>query len=49
MEQNIRRLSLIRTTVQKASDLPKHLVADEKHTWIQGQKAYLATTIADGC
>lgn len=49
MEQNIGRNSLVGTTFQKASDLPKHLIADEKHTWIKGQKAYLATTVANDC
>ena len=41
MEQNIGRNSLVGTTLQKASNLPEHLIADEKHTWIKGEKAYL--------
>lgn len=27
----------------------EHVVADEKHTWIRGEKAYIATTCANEC
>jgi hypothetical protein len=30
-------------------DLPEHLVADEKHTKILGDKTYVATTAGNGC
>jgi len=28
---------------------PQHVIADEKHTWIRGEKAYIATTCANHC
>jgi hypothetical protein len=39
MEQNIGRLSLVGTTIQTASNLPKHLMVDEKLTTIKSEKA----------
>jgi hypothetical protein len=33
---------------QGPSNLPNHLVADEKHTWLEGEKVYVATTAAGG-
>ena len=32
---------------QRPNTLPKDLLADEKHTWINGEKIY-ATTVAKG-
>jgi len=43
------RVALVGTTVKTVAQLPAHLVADEKHTWVQGEKVYLATTAANGC
>ena len=43
------RLSLVGTTVQAAERLPRHLVADEKHTTPAGRKVYLAATAGSGC
>lgn len=43
------RCSIVGTTVKSSACLPKHAVADEKHTWLKGQKAYVATTAAAGC
>ncbi len=43
------RVSLVGTTVKDDKKLPAHLVADEKHTWVAGEKVYLATTAAAGC
>jgi hypothetical protein len=40
---------LVGTTVKHAAQLPEHLLADEKHTWINGDKAVLATTVAGDC
>jgi hypothetical protein len=37
------------TTVKAADHLPGHLVADEKHTTLAGEKVYLAATAGDGC
>ena len=36
------------TTVRQA-ELPEHLVADEHHQGLDGQKVYLATTVGGGC
>lgn len=41
------RNTLVGTTVKE--QIPEDLTADEKHTWIKGKKAYLATTVAQGC
>ncbi|HMB04449.1 MAG TPA: hypothetical protein VKP69_12020, partial [Isosphaeraceae bacterium] len=46
------RFSLVGTTVQAAQRLPRHLVADEKHTTLADRKArkvYLAATAGGGC
>jgi hypothetical protein len=43
------RMSLVGTTVRDPKTLPRHLVADEKHTWRRGRKCYLALTAAAGC
>lgn len=43
------RFSLVGTTIKERSLLPKAVVVDEKHTRWGGEKAYIATTVADGC
>lgn len=45
----IGRLEVVATTVQAPERLPKHLLADEKHVWLNGEKAYLATTVGEEC
>ncbi len=47
--QNIGRNRLVSTTIKSQENLPQHLVADEKHTRILGQKSYIATTCAKNC
>jgi hypothetical protein len=37
------------TTVKQSENLPRHLLADEKHVRFQGSKAYIATTVANDC
>jgi hypothetical protein len=49
LERSLGRFSLVGTTVQAAERLPRHLVADEKHTTLGGQKVYLAATAGGGC
>jgi len=49
IEQNLGRNSIVGTTVKDPKLLPKHLSADEKHSRIKGEKAYIATTVADQC
>ena len=41
--------SVIGTTIKLADKLPDNLVADEKHTRIKGEKAYISTTVSDEC
>jgi hypothetical protein len=40
---------LVGTTIKDPEKLPEHLLADEKHTRLNGEKAYIATTVADDC
>jgi len=49
IERTVGRNSLVGTTIKDPQNLPRHLAADEKHTWILGIKAYIATTVAKGC
>ncbi|MBF0226715.1 MAG: hypothetical protein HQK76_14780 [Desulfobacterales bacterium] len=49
IEQSLGRNSIVGTTVRNPNDLPQHLVADEKHTWISGEKVYVATTVGEEC
>lgn len=49
LEQTIGRYSLVETTVQKPEDLPEHLAADEKHSWLGKAKVFIATICAHGC
>ena len=42
------RNSIVGTTVHKV-DIPEHLVADEHHQTLNGDKVYLATTVGGGC
>lgn len=43
------RFSLVGTTVKQPEKLPQHLLADEKHTRLCGQKAYVALTAGADC
>lgn len=43
------RYSLVETTVQDPEKLPKELLADEKHSRLQGEKCYIATTVGNDC
>ncbi len=49
VSQQLGRARLVGTTVKHASKLPLHLLADEKHSRIVGNKAYLACTVAEEC
>jgi hypothetical protein len=48
LEISLARNSIVGTTVRQA-DLPEHLVADEHHQTLDGEKAFIATTVAEGC
>jgi hypothetical protein len=45
----IGRNSIVGTTVKQADKLPDDLLADEKHTRLNGEKIYIATTVGNGC
>jgi hypothetical protein len=52
LERSLGRNSLVGTTVKAAERLPRHLVADEKHTTLidgKTRKVYLTTTAGGGC
>lgn len=49
MEQSLGQNSIVGTTVHQCSELPQHVVDDEKHTRETGEKAYVATTVAKNC
>jgi hypothetical protein len=52
LERSRGRFSLVGTTVQAAERLPRHLVADEKHTTLidgKTRKVYPAATAGGGC
>ncbi len=49
IEQSIGRNSIVGTTINQPENLPNHVAADEKHTRRLGDKAYVATTVGDGC
>ena len=48
-EQSLGRNSVVGTTVRAPGRLPEHVAADEKHTRIGGEKACVATTVAEEC
>lgn len=43
------RYSILSTTVKALEKLPKDLLADEKHIYINGEKAYIAMTVGADC
>ena len=49
LEQGLGRCSGVGTTVKSPEHLPKDLVADEKHSWLKGERVYIATTAAQDC
>ena len=49
LENRCGRNSIVGTTVKDGTNLPQDLLADEKHTRFQGDKAYIATTVGQDC
>jgi hypothetical protein len=49
LELSLGRHSIVGTTVKQAEHLPQDVLADEKHTWLNGEAVYVATTVADDC
>ncbi len=45
--ERLGRYDLVGTSVKSPDKLPEHLLADEKHTRFNGEKSYIATTVAD--
>jgi hypothetical protein len=48
LEVSLGRNSIVGTTLRKIGP-PEHLLADEHHQTRDGQKNYIATTVAEGC
>jgi len=48
LECGLGRFSVVGTTVRTV-ELPENLLADEHHQTLDGQKVYIATTVAGGC
>jgi len=48
LETSIGRNSIVGTTV-KTAEIPTHLLADEHHEKLNGEKVYIATTVGAGC
>ena len=49
LELSLGRNSIVGTTVKQAAHLPQDVLADEKHTWLNGAAVYVATTVANDC
>jgi hypothetical protein len=49
LSRSFGRYPLVGTTLKKPQKLPEHLLADEKHVHFNGQRAYIATTVAQDC
>jgi hypothetical protein len=49
LELGLGRNSIAGTTVKQADKLPQDVLADEKHTRLNGEKVYIATTVGKGC
>jgi hypothetical protein len=48
LEVSLGRNSILGTTIRQ-TELPEHLLADEHHQTRDGEKNYVATTVAEGC
>jgi hypothetical protein len=49
LTERIGHNSLVGSTVRQPEALPEHLLADEKHSHVSGEKAYIATTVGGDC
>ena len=49
IEQSLGRNSIVGTTIKDPKLLPEHLSADEKHSRLNGEKVYVATTVGSQC
>jgi hypothetical protein len=48
-ENQFGRYDIVQTVVKDPEKLPKHLLADEKVTWLNGEEVVVATTVGDDC
>jgi hypothetical protein len=49
LERSLGRNSVVGTSLKQATKLPQDVLADEKHTYLNGHKCYIATTVAGDC
>jgi len=49
MAQQFGKCNIVGTTTKDPENLPKDIVADEKHTKSNGRKVYVATTVGEEC
>lgn len=49
MERSLGRPALVGTTVKDPNKLPQHLVADEKFSWVNGERVYVPVTVGGEC
>ena len=49
LENQLGRNSLVGTTIKNPDELPEHILADEKHTRLVGEKHYIAMTAGNEC
>ena len=49
MENHFGRYNLVQTVVKDSEKLPRHLLADEKITWLNGEEVVVATTVGEDC
>jgi hypothetical protein len=49
LELGLGRNSIVGTTVKRPDQLPQDVLADEKHTRLNGDTVYVATTVGDDC
>ncbi len=49
LENHFGCYNLVQTVVKDPEKLPKHLLADEKITWLNSEEVVVATTVGDDC
>jgi len=49
LELSLGRNNIVGTTVKQAAHLPQDVLADEKHTRLNGEPVYVATVVANDC
>ena len=49
LENQFGRYNLVQTVVKDPEKLPRHLLADEKVTWLNGEEVVVATTVGNDC